>query len=298
MNLDFQSIQPLSLFLKQPSTSAKFQNPSFTTPRKAIEPELFSETSGIQPSPGEQGDAENTLDTAKSPQNNEIITRSSTTRQPIFGKYGTEFLGSSPSRADHRRSKYSKTIIQKLRKRNRMDRDNIIARDSDSDSEDGDLRSRGRRARNAKVYLQSPQPGVFVNFLNYIESHPNLPSVLSFYAQLSVNLFIAGLMIFGIYTFWTTVRSDVDNASELERSLAVAEISKCAQDYVINGCANKNRAPVMEIPCNEFDLCMNRDPNSVGRARISAHTFAQIFNSFIEPISYKAMVKPVYFCLL
>jgi len=37
---------------------------------------------------------------------------------------------------------------------------------------------------------------------------------------------------------------------------------------------------------------MNRDPNSVGRAKISAHTFAQIFNSFIEPISYKAMVCP------
>ena len=30
-----------------------------------------------------------------------------------------------------------------------------------------------------------------------------------------------------------------------------------------------------------------------GRAAISARTFAEIFNGFVEPISYKAMVSPV-----
>jgi hypothetical protein len=35
---------------------------------------------------------------------------------------------------------------------------------------------------------------------------------------------------------------------------------------------------------------MNRDPTVVGRARVSAETFAEIINSFIEPISYKTMV--------
>jgi Di-sulfide bridge nucleocytoplasmic transport domain len=34
---------------------------------------------------------------------------------------------------------------------------------------------------------------------------------------------------------------------------------------------------------------MNRDPNAVKRARLSAHTFAEIFNSFVEPISLKTM---------
>jgi len=36
---------------------------------------------------------------------------------------------------------------------------------------------------------------------------------------------------------------------------------------------------------------MNRDPTVVGRARVSAETFAEIINSFIEPISYKTMVR-------
>ena len=35
---------------------------------------------------------------------------------------------------------------------------------------------------------------------------------------------------------------------------------------------------------------MRRDPSVVGRAKLSAETFAEIINGFIEPISYKTMV--------
>jgi Di-sulfide bridge nucleocytoplasmic transport domain len=43
---------------------------------------------------------------------------------------------------------------------------------------------------------------------------------------------------------------------------------------------------------------MNRDPTVVGRARVSAETFAEIVNSFIEPISYKTMVSLFEACLI
>lgn len=36
---------------------------------------------------------------------------------------------------------------------------------------------------------------------------------------------------------------------------------------------------------------MNRDPAKVGRAKVSAHTMAIIINSFIDPISWKAIVR-------
>lgn len=35
---------------------------------------------------------------------------------------------------------------------------------------------------------------------------------------------------------------------------------------------------------------MQQDPMVVARAKISAHTIAEILNSFIEPISYKTMI--------
>jgi hypothetical protein len=35
---------------------------------------------------------------------------------------------------------------------------------------------------------------------------------------------------------------------------------------------------------------MKRDPSVVGRAKLSAETFAEIINGFIEPITYKTML--------
>jgi hypothetical protein len=219
---------------------------------------------------------------------------SGTIRQPIFQKGGTGFQGSSPGRAELRRGKIGTSVLQKVRKRKRIDRDYALARSqrnySDSESDSGESRPQSRKGKPSK---QESQPGWLASTFDYIESHPNLPNVLSYYAQLAVNAFIAALTIFGVYTFWMTVRADVDKASEGERGLVLAEIAKCARDYVDNKCGASSRLPALEIPCDNWEHCMNRDPNSIGRARVSAHTFAQIFNSFIEPISYKAMV-----CLL
>ena len=69
----------------------------------------------------------------------------------------------------------------------------------------------------------------------------------------------------------------------------MTEMAACAKEHTINGCDSASRPPALAIPCAEWARCMNRDPRRVGRARVSAHTFAHIFNSFIEPISYKAM---------
>jgi hypothetical protein len=133
----------------------------------------------------------------------------------------------------------------------------------------------------------------FSQLLHDIESHPNLPTVLSYYAQLALNFFFLCLAVFAVWTVWSTIKSDVDKASEEATAIVVAEMSKCARDYVDNGCAKTNRPPALEAVCDNWSHCMNRDPNSVGRAKVSAQTFAYIFNSFIEPISYKAMVLPL-----
>jgi Di-sulfide bridge nucleocytoplasmic transport domain len=68
----------------------------------------------------------------------------------------------------------------------------------------------------------------------------------------------------------------------------------CSKEYLENRCAPGTRVPAMEKACLAWEKCMNRDPTVVGRARVSAETFAEIINSFIEPISYKTMVSPLY----
>ena len=290
----FESNQASSSFIAASSAPApQFRNPSFTTPRKPFDQELFSEVSGAESSPADNADAEDTPDPPKTGQTMTAFTNGGTVRQPMFGRYGSSFLGSSPGRAEQRRGKYANTIINKVRKRKRIDRDYALVRghregsDSESDGDESRSRSGGQQSK------QESKEGWFASTFNYIESHPNLPNVLSIYAQMAINFFIAGLTVFGIYTFWMTVRADVDKASDDERALVLAETVRCARDYVDNRCGSDQRLPALQIPCESWEHCMNRDPNSIGRARVSAHTFAQIFNSFIEPISYKAMV-----CLL
>lgn len=38
---------------------------------------------------------------------------------------------------------------------------------------------------------------------------------------------------------------------------------------------------------------MQRDPAAVGRARVVAETMGEVINSFVEPISWKALVRPI-----
>jgi hypothetical protein len=219
------------------------------------------------------------------------FTEESSMKQPIFGRYGADFLGSSPGRVEQRRGRYGNALVSKVRKRKRLERDYAITQSTRGGS---DTESEGeQRPRSKGKHMRMSGGGIgswWSSFLRGIEAHPNLPNILSYYAQLTLNFFLAGLAIYGLWSFWVTIQADVNKASEEATSLVVAEMTKCATNYVENGCAKASRPPALEAVCDNWEHCMNRDPNSVGRAKISAHTFAQIFNSFIEPISYKAMV--------
>lgn len=275
-----------------------FRNPAFTTPRKPFNEDQFSEMSGVDSSPADNADE----DTPDFQQRTRTMPASingigSVRQQPIFGRYGAGFAGNSPGRADRRGGKIGTAIAQKMRKRKRIDRDQDMMvkmhlQDSDSESEDSENRPRNKDNKTTKSRSKTPSPGFFASTMTYIDTHPNLPNILSYYAQLGVNMFIAFLTIFGIWSFWMTVRADVDKASEKEQALLLAEMARCAHDYVQNKCGADQRLPALGRLCESWEHCMNQDPNSIGRARVSAHTFAQIFNSFVEPISYKAMVGP------
>lgn len=292
----FQSPVPQSSFMTAGanSTATPFRNSSFTTPRKPFEQDLFSEVSGAESTPGdnENTDADDTPDQSKTSQAMTSFTGGSAVKQPLFGKYGASFQGSSPGRAEQRRGKFGNALIQKVKKRKRLEKDYQLIRShrgqSDSESDSGQSRPHSRRRKDKS---QEPKSGWIGSFFSYIESHPNLPNVLSFYAQLAVNTFIAFLTMYGAYAFWTTIRADIDKISDREKSILLAEMRKCASDFAENKCRSPTRTRALDALCDNWEHCMNQDPNSVGRARISAHTFAEIFNSFVEPISIKAFVS-------
>lgn len=183
------------------------------------------------------------------------------------------------------------SILKVRRRRRRFDRNfwtsGADGADGDDDDDDGDdddeaddMNSTPRRWGN-KAKSAAAQ---------WVETHRDIPLIASHYLQLFFNLSLISLLLYALFCFYLTIRRDVDQKVEEYSAEIIQEMSLCAKEYIGNRCEPSMRVPAMEVRCTAWEKCMNRDPSQVGRARVSAETFAEILNSFIEPISYKTMV--------
>lgn len=185
----------------------------------------------------------------------------------------------SPGRGELQRGKYATAII-KQRKRKRFERDANFSDDS------------GDNSRPGTAHKKEPPKSLFARFIDGIIDRPTLPYILSYYPQLILNYALVFGVIYTLWIFFRAIRADVDAASELAYSAILAEITECSQNFIEYQCdSGRKIPPAGRKMCDTWDLCMNRDPAQLGRAKVSAHTFAEIFNSFVEPISWKAMVS-------
>ncbi|KAK5692425.1 hypothetical protein LTR97_010733 [Elasticomyces elasticus] len=123
----------------------------------------------------------------------------------------------------------------------------------------------------------------------FLESHPTIPHILTFYAQLAFNCFLLALLTYVIYTIYSTFAHDIALASQAATTEILAEMAVCAREYTTNKCGPGTRVPAMEQVCEGWHRCMSRDARQVGRAGVGARTFAEVFNSFVEAISWKTM---------
>lgn len=284
----------------------QFRNPSFTTPQKSFEID-FSSGAENQSSPG-NGDDEDTP---------ELPRRSGTSRTnpPIVqfaGNKSEKKLGghATPGRGEISRKLYTDAIPRRVQKRRRRDADRDMrialhhgpSYDSDSDSRSRPSSQEGGASRQKQQpFAPVKEIGIIPSIFTFIEKHPNLPHILSYYAQFLLNVFLVFFMMYLVYSFWSTIRSDVDLKSREVASETLAEMSVCAREFKENRCDRSSRVPAMETVCDNWEKCMKQDPTKVGRARVSANTFAEILNNFIEPISAKTMVNKshnVWFPLL
>ncbi|KAL8720412.1 MAG: hypothetical protein Q9225_002732 [Loekoesia sp. 1 TL-2023] len=295
------TMRPDSWSTNLPSTpSAKtpfqFRNPSFTTPQRSPDLE-FSSGPENQSSPA-NGDTEDTPE----PPGRDVVPKSNGAmvqfkaerKQPtlgIFGRYGMS------GRGEIQRRPHNDVMARRIHKRKRREaeRDIRITRrrpteDSDSEGEDPERPNSSDGSKRGSQTVH--EIGVIPTFFSYLENHPNLPHILSYYAQFLLNFFLVSVVIYMIYAFWSAIRSDVNEKSKEAASEILVEMAMCARDFRDNKCDKPEaRVPAMESICNSWEKCMQRDPTMVGRAKVSAHTFAEIINNFFQPISAKAMIS-------
>lgn len=222
-------------------------------------------------------------------------TPKSSKRNSLFGMYGR--FAPSPGRGEiPRLNHYSNALARRVHKRRRRDR--ALGRQVQVDSDDESDRPSSREEPDQKDD-QKPASRLtsFSDFFSLLEAHPNVPGILSWWAQLVVNLSLFSLAVYVVFGFVSAIRTEFDHAAEEASDSILAEMATCAKSYVDNKCAGGGRLPALETVCEGWERCMNRDPAKFGRAKVSAHTMAIIINSFIDPISWKAIVCHLYIYL-
>lgn len=196
---------------------------------------------------------------------------------------------SSSSPLSKLQRKYTDVVARRVYNKRRR-------REGDDDVRDASGREgRGSEENDApRVNENQPkQMGFIPSVLTFIDAHPGLPNTLSVYVQFLLNLFFAFCIMYLLWGILATIRGDIDEKAMIESSEILAEMAVCAHEYKENRCDRESRVPAMESVCNSWEKCMQRDPYKVGRSRLSAGMFAEIFNSFIEPLSMKAIVVTV-----
>lgn len=126
--------------------------------------------------------------------------------------------------------------------------------------------------------------------IHKILTDSNIPYVLSLYLQLLFNILIVGLIAYFVIIFITTIRADINNKLELYVTDSLQEISRCSKEFYRNKCNGERIPPILENQCSNWLRCMNRDPQLIGKSRITAEMLAEILNGFIKPISWKSMI--------
>ncbi|KAF2027416.1 hypothetical protein EK21DRAFT_71996 [Setomelanomma holmii] len=205
-------------------------------------------------------------------------------------------FGGSPSPTkEHReesRKHYSRGVEHRVQKRRseKSERSRSKKRSAprDTDGEDSE-KEQSKTTIPAPAIVKQTYAMSVAGFLHWVEAHPHLPGVLSFYLQLFINLALAGGFLYILYCAWSGIMSDVDIESSKHMSGVLIDIKECADQYRANRCY-PDPVPAMSKACSGWEACMNRDAKKVARASVTAKTFAKIFNSFVEEFSYKSMV--------
>ncbi|KAL2443737.1 hypothetical protein ABEF95_011386 [Exophiala dermatitidis] len=285
---------PPSLFSNlptSPSPASPFRAPSFTTPRKPFDIDFSSGPENS--SPLDQTDNDDTPEAKPLP-----IEFKSGSRKPeprrssLFGLYGR--WAPSPGRGEIRKphgDPIARRIHKKRRRAQKFDKQLLLGKldvDQTDDSED-EVPPSPSKKKTPKV----EEVGWIAGLFAFIHTYPDAPSIIAKYLQVFFNAAILGGCLYMFWSFYSTIRADVDRASDDAMAEVLAEMAICSKNYVENRCGADTRLPALEVICSNWELCMNRDPNAVKRARLSAHTFAEIFNSFVEPISLKTMIFTV-----
>ncbi|KAH6616879.1 Di-sulfide bridge nucleocytoplasmic transport domain-containing protein [Boeremia exigua] len=188
------------------------------------------------------------------------------------------------------RKHYADKLENRVVKRRSRDRPDRTRRKHSLRADDPDASDPDPDPPRAPASREQPATASIAAFFHWIEAHPSLPSVLSYYLQFSINAVLALAFLYSVYLIYDSVTADITIEAHRHQAALMVEIAQCVKNYRENHCEPESRTHYMEAPCANWETCMSRDPQKLARASVSVKAFAHIINGFFEEFSYKSMI--------
>ncbi|KAK0506440.1 Di-sulfide bridge nucleocytoplasmic transport domain-containing protein [Armillaria luteobubalina] len=155
------------------------------------------------------------------------------------------------------------------------------------DEEDDDLDSDEENDRDVTPINQNTSNHYTLNLPSPPAPQSDTPYILLGYLQFFFNLSLILVFLYLVVQFILTVQRDVEHRVSEYSADIIQEIAMCALQFKNNLC--QSPLPAMAQQCANWETCMNRDPTTLGRARVGAELIAEVVNGFVEPISWKTL---------
>lgn len=264
-----------------------FRNPAFTTPQKRVDEILLSECSGAESSPAQTDTSEIVPETPDFDDDLGKMTITPFTAGKTLFRDRSMPRSHAPGRGEIARPNRDKV---RKRKRGLSDRDVGSVRSRlhyASDGSDSEY-EKSSKARGPKNTRQSR--GWLSGFLGAVSEHPSAPAVISTWLQLAVNFVLMGLILFGLFSVFSGIRSDLAHANEKARAALAQEMAVCNENWIKNQCSPETRVPAIAEACREWEKCMQQDPDAIMKTSVTIRNLGAVINDFTDVVTLKSWV--------
>ncbi|KAI0400897.1 hypothetical protein F4802DRAFT_462460 [Xylaria palmicola] len=279
--------------VQRTATAPAFRNPAFTTPRKPFDMDALSELSAAESSPA----ATDGSDFAETPDHDQSFNMAHMTLTPAIMSKNRALFPKKPSG----KGEISKTIFparDKIRKRKRYNGDRDISgyrlpyiqagEGDDSEYESDESTFHPKRPHGSQK--KRSKDGWFGGFLATLQRHPYAPSILGYWLNFGFSLVcVTGTVWIG-WAIIAGLREDFAAARSAVRDDILDEMVKCRSDYIDNKCSPvEQRLPAMFQLCEQWSVCMNKNPDHLKKIQLGAKNIVEIINEIVDTMSYKTI---------
>ncbi|KAI9315184.1 Di-sulfide bridge nucleocytoplasmic transport domain-containing protein [Dichotomocladium elegans] len=110
------------------------------------------------------------------------------------------------------------------------------------------------------------------------------------YLPLAYNMVLLLPLVYILFFLVYMFHHDFQMKTKAHQAAILQDVLTCGKNYEINQCHPSTRVPALEAQCQAWEICASQNPTMISRSVILGEMMGEALNSFIDPISFKAVI--------